>query len=53
MLKLTIRTPEHLGERIRTTAKEKGLTINAWMVQACWDALERWENAKVQESENE
>ena len=49
MEKLTIRIVPTLGEKIRNASREKGLTLNAWMVQACWDALERWERVKEQQ----
>lgn len=47
MTRLSLRIVEELNTKMKEIAKDKGLSLNALIVQMCWQFVEEWESRSV------
>lgn len=46
MKRITIRLVDTLGTKLKSMAQEKGISMNALIVQMCWDFINKWGEVK-------
>ena len=46
MTRITIRLVDTLGTKLKSMAQEKGISMNALIVQMCWDFINKWGEVK-------